>query len=514
MITYILVSLFIISAFLYYLVYIRPKFSPLYKAQQLVEQNQLLDAILEYKKAIDEYPDDFVVHYRLADLYLAVGEIDQAVIHFEKVLEIGKFNYEVDQLSVQKKLAKSYYMRDEIEKAFQTYMDILKNYPADIESLYHIAFICLGQEEFDIAQRYFDRLVKLKNDNYEILFGAGICYYQNMRIQDAIDNFKLAVQIKPQSEIAQIAAAFACNRKRDYRQALGYISKIADTAQDPDVLYLAKRFQAFMLMRLKKHDEGIKLFQDLLDIARKNANDDAELLALYDLGYAYLKNEQTSLAYEAWNELYRRDRNYKNIQYLVTQLRREMEVDKFSKEEAVSVTETITTWMDDAFPQNLLWEMCGLKSTKKYNLKDIVVTTKISYDDGKTVSVSDDVMDRYVALDTENFRIISNRLVSKMGFKVDQILQTYREADGVDFLAINPETKDKVLVWVRRWDKTNVGEITLRNFAQAINDMKVQQGIFITTANLTQAAKESLKKLPKVTVIYPEEITKLLRGLI
>jgi tetratricopeptide (TPR) repeat protein len=233
-------------------------------------------------------------------------------------------------------------MRDEVEKAFQTYMDILKNYPADVESLYHIAFISLGQEEFDIAQRYFDRLLKLKNDNYEILFGAGICYYQNMRIQDAIDNFKSALQIKPQSEIAQISAAFACNRKRDYRQALGYISKIADTAQDPDVQYLAKRFQAFMLMRLKRHEEGIKLFQDLLEIARKNANDDAELLALYDLGYAYLKNEQSSLAYEAWNELYRKDRNYRNIQYLVTQLRKEMEVDKFIKDESTSIMETIT----------------------------------------------------------------------------------------------------------------------------------------------------------------------------
>lgn len=303
-------------------------------------------------------------------------------------------------------------------------------------------------------------------------------------------------------------------RKRDYRQALGYISRIADAAQDPDVLYMAKRFQAFMFMRLKKHEEGIKLFQDLLDIARKNANDDAELLALYDLGYAYLKNEQTSLAYEAWNELYRQDHNYRNVQMLVTQLRREMEVDKFSKEESTSVTDTVISWMDDAFPQNLLWEMCGLKSTKKYNLKDTVVTTKISYDDGKPLSGSDDILERYLSLDTENFRIISNRLVSKMGFKVDQILQTYREADGVDFLAINPETKDKVLVWVRRWTKTNVGEITLRNFAQAVNDIKAQQGIFITTADLTQAAGESLKKLSKVTVIYPEEIAKLLRGLL
>ena len=93
-------------------------------------------------------------------------------------------------------------------------------------------------------------------------------------------------------------------------------------------------------------------------------------------------------------------------------------------------------------------------------------------------------------------------------------MQTYREADGVDFLAVNPETKDKVLIWVRRWTKTNVGEITLRNFAQAINDMKVKQGILITTADLTDIAKETLKQLSKILVIYPDEIEKLLRGLL
>jgi len=191
-----------------------------------------------------------------------------------------------------------------------------------------------------------------------------------------------------------------------------------------------------------------------------------------------------------------------------------MEVDKFVKEESASIMETITAWMEEAFPQNLLWDMCGLKGSKRYNLKDVVVTTRITFDDGKPSSTSDDIIQKYIALDTENFRIISNRLASKLGFKVDQILQTYREADGVDFLAVNPETKDKVLIWVRRWTKTNVGEITLRNFAQAINDMKVKQGILITTADLTDIAKETLKQLSKILVIYPDEIEKLLRGLL
>ena len=66
----------------------------------------------------------------------------------------------------------------------------------------------------------------------------------------------------------------------------------------------------------------------------------------------------------------------------------------------------------------------------------------------------------------------STRLVLKLGNKVDEILHTYRDSDGVDILSQSEENDDKVLVWVRRWKDSKVGEITLRNFAQAVNDIK------------------------------------------
>ena len=50
MISYLVISLLIISGFVYYLVYIRPKFNPLNKAEQFLKTNQLHDAIIEYKK--------------------------------------------------------------------------------------------------------------------------------------------------------------------------------------------------------------------------------------------------------------------------------------------------------------------------------------------------------------------------------------------------------------------------------------------------------------------------------
>ena len=520
LVVYLILGIIFLGGLAYYLFYIKPKLDPRNRAENFLNENRVDEAIMEYKKALENQPDDFVIHHRLANLYFSINEIDQAARHLEQILSLGKFNYEVDKQDIQKKLANVYYLRDDIEQAFQLYMDVLRLYPADIESLYHVAFIALGQEEFDIAQRYFDRLVKLKSESFEVLFGAGICNYQNQRINEAGNYFKEAANLKPQSEIVNIALAFTFDKRRDYRQAIAYIQKVADSASEVQVQFIAKRFLAFLLARLDKMDEAIKLFQQILELTQKNNVEEEELVTLYDLGFACLKGERTDNAYEYWNELYRKDRSFKNVQQLVTQLRKEMETDRHGREEfEVSVMDFIDEWILNPFPPGFLWGICGLKSDKDINIKNIVVTTRVSSDsEGQGSSRSSrsggDNIQPFLDLDTENFRIISNRLVGKMGFKVDQILQTYRESDGVDFLALDQQTKDKTLVWVRRWSKTNVGEITLRNFAQAINDIKAKQGIFITTAELTDAARNSMQKLNKVTVIEPDEVNTFLRGLV
>ncbi len=518
---YLIIGTIFLGGMAYYLFYLKPRMDPRNRAENFLNEDRVDEAIMEYKKALESSPDDFITHHRLANLYFSINEIDQAAQHLEKLLNIGKFNYEVDKQDIQKKLANVFYLRDDIESAFEIYIDVLRMYPADIESLYHVSFIALGQEEFDIAQRYLERLVKLKPDSFEVLFGAGICSYQNQKINEAGNYFKEAANLKPQSEIVNIALAFTFDRKRDYRQSMAYIQKVADSATEVQVLFIAKRYLAFLQARLDKMDEAIKLFQQVLELTQKNNIVDEELVTLYDLGFACLKGEHTDNAYEYWNELYRKDRSFKNVQQLVTQLRKEMETNLHAHDEFdVSVMDYVDEWIMHPFPSGFLWGICGLKSEKELNIKNVMVTTRVSPDSEGQSSGSGryqgggDLVGTLVSLDTENFRIIANRLVSKIGYKVDQILQTYREADGVDFLAIDKQTKDKTLVWVRRWSKTNVGEITLRNFAQAINDIKAKQGLFITTADLTDAARSSMRKLSKVTVIEPEEVNTLLRGLL
>lgn len=517
-----LTTFIILGGISVYIFYFAPKLNPSNRAQELLKENKITDAILEYNKILDENPYDFVINFRVAELLLKIEKFDQAALNLERILDINKFNYEVEKINVEKKLAKIYQYRGETEKSFELYVDIVATYPSDETALYNVAFLCLGQEEFDIAQKYFERLVKIKKKDFDVSFGAGICSYQNQKINECVEFFKTASSLTPESEIANLAMVFAYFRKMDYRKVQGYLEKLLKTSEDPQVKFIVLRLEAFLNVSLKKNHDALSKFEGLLAFVKSNDMIEEINLTLYDLGYAALNDEQSKKAYDYWNELDQLQKNFKNIGELIMALRKEMD-DSDSMEFEQSVFDKIPNWSRKAFHKDFLWEICGLKSREQFDVRKYMAVTVTQTDSGirggslKSENISSDsganLIETFVKLDNDSFRIISNRALEKMGYKIDQILNTYRDPDGVDFLGKSKENGDLVFMGVRRWTKTKVGEIPLRNFAQIVNDHKAKKGVFVSTADLTEGALNSLQNLSKVDVIEAEEFNRYLQGL-
>ncbi len=520
----ILIILSIIAGAVFlYLFYIAPKINPLNKAQNYMDMNMVDEAIREYNKILDRYPTNSMVHFKLAEILFQRDQLDEGVIHLEKILYIDKFNFEVRKADVLRRLGKAYLVRKETEKAFEMYYELLKIHPGDQEALYHVSFIALGQEYFDVAFKYFLRLASQNRKNFDILFGTGMAAYQNHKTDEAIGYFRDALSLEPHSDIGNIAMAFTLYRKKDYKTAVNYAKMVADNSENEDARFIALRLLGFLYVQGKKPIDGVRIFETLLGNARNRDATDDIVAFLYDLGFANLKAEQTELAYDHWNELYQMDRGYKNVHVLTTLLRKEMDTSVKGQQRRESVADYFEGWIKDSFPADFLWKICGLRSEEEADLKRLLARDKNvarsegggSFERGAGSSEAYDRLDFFINMDMENFRIISNRVVAKLGYNVDEILQTYRENDGVDFMARSNEDKGaRTLVWVRRWKGVQVGEIPLRNFAQAINDVKANHGLFITATDLTPAGESAASRLSKVTVIFPEKLAELLANLV
>ncbi|MBN2772515.1 MAG: restriction endonuclease [Spirochaetes bacterium] len=516
---YITMLFVFVSIAAYYFFILAPKLDPRNKANDYVKSKRYDDAIIEYRKILDKNPYDFVVQFRLASIYYDTGQIDEAAALFEKLLEQGKFNIEVEKKSVQKKLAKIYYFREEIEKTFELYLSISSANPSDTEALYHIAFIALGQEEYDFAQRYFEKLLRSSKPDYEIFFGAGICVYQNQKINECVEYFSKALEKRGDSEITIIALLLSLMRKKDYAKAQALASKLTGLTSNNEVTYIAVRLEAINLLLLKKYETAIKKFEELVEYAQNNQMTDELYIALYDTGFACVRADKIRQAEVYWKRLASEKRGFRDIQNMLMTLQREMEKSDTSFDD--SIYDYVEGWVETFVPNNFLWNICGLKAEYTFDIKQYLLSgNRGKYDDvdekdGSTVTKSKvNNVDTFVKLDLETFRIISNRLVQKLGYSVDRIMPTYREHDGIDFMATKKETGETVFVSVRRWTSMRVGEIPLRNFAQQVNEMKAQKGLFVTTADLTDGAMASLDQLRKIDVVLPDDINKYLKGLI
>ncbi len=517
---YLIIVIILVSGLTFYFIYIKPRQDPLNKALGFARQNKFLEAITEYKRVLYTKPDAFNIHFQISDLYIRQENFEQAIYHLNEILRIDRFNLEVQKEIVIKRLAKAYYLTEDIEKAFQKYLELLKLNPDDVEACYQVAFISLGQEEFEIAQRFFERLVKLE-DSFESFFGAGICSYQNNKNEDAVNYFREALSIRSNSDIAILAISFALQRAGKYNEAITYVSKLTNKVTEDNVTYIARRFLSFLNIFAGKNKEGLQMMKDLLELVKEKNMQEELKLSLYDTGFACVKNNELDDAYKYWEQLYQLDNDYEQIKNILKLVKDSLEIGADRDVFESSVYDLIEDWETNSFSPDFLWDICGLKSDKLIDVTNVIMSAKTSKekDSGKQEGLGTDTdyadrIEKFQNLDNETFRMISNRIVIKLGYKVDEILLTYRESDGVDIMATAQENNDKVLIWVRRWKGTRVGEITLRNFAQAINDHKARKGIFITTADLTQAAQESLKRLNKIKVVYPDEVNALTRGLI
>ena len=513
-------AIVVLGIVFYYQWFLAPRLNPRNRAEQYESQNMIPEAIVEYNKILERDSRDFRAHYKLAELFFRQGQVSEAISHYEEILSINRFDQNISKLDILKRISDFYQESGDIQKAFQSYFDILKQNPNDLQCLYQVAFIFLGQEMFDMALKYFERLIAGDKVTFEILFGAGIAALQAQKSVDAVKYFKDALVKDPHSDIGNLAMAFALQKKRDYKAAVNYLKVVIDGTKDPNASFIARRLLGIILVQAKQAGGAVKVFEELLEFAKSNAMDDDVPAILYDLGFAAVKGEKTSVAYDYWNQLYQIDRNFKDIKRLITTLRKEMDTESQKRDPSdESVLDYVETWIKNSFSENYIWEICGLKSEQKIDMRNITVTTRVSQ--GKTDAGTDvdnvvvpESIEHFNNLDVENFRIIANRIVQKLGYSVDEIMTTYRENDGVDFMAHTVIDKKKTLVWVRRWRGINVGEIPLRNFAQAINDTKSKAGLFITTTPLTPSAEQSLAHLTKITLITPEQVGDLLSGLV
>lgn len=179
---------------------IDPFYAPLYFTYGMMykEKGDTAKAIEQFQIAVEREPDYYDAYIILGSLSAAQGD-SIAIDYYKNALRILPDSYEAYY-----SIAMFYQVNDNPEQAIETYKQMLNisrnSFPNVFFNLGYIEMIFYG--EFNAAIAYFDSAIQIQ-ENYPAAYcNVGYCYEQLNDKSNAEFNYKKALQLEPNFNIA------------------------------------------------------------------------------------------------------------------------------------------------------------------------------------------------------------------------------------------------------------------------------------------------------------------------
>jgi tetratricopeptide (TPR) repeat protein len=183
--------------------------------EALLKKGKLDEAILEYQKALEIKPKDAEAHRDLGNVFLKKGKLDEAVLEYQKALEI-KPNF----LGAHSNLAGALFQKGQMNEAVEQLQEALELRPekgAEAAVRYNLGNVLSQKGQLNEALAQYQKSVEINPDYAEARNGLGVALAKKGQMYEAIGQFEEALRIRPDFSPAQdnLARARAMVRQSD-----------------------------------------------------------------------------------------------------------------------------------------------------------------------------------------------------------------------------------------------------------------------------------------------------------
>ena len=157
-------------------------------------ENNLSQAIREYEKALIYDPSSPSIHLRLGVDYIWKGEYNKAIEQLELALK-----YNPQDTHSRFLLALLYASQKNLTQTIEQYKQIIQLEPEGFENnpfiFYNLGIAYLRTDKFDLAIENFKKAVELRPQDAKLYLVLGLAYFNIENYLEALKNFELAVQL-------------------------------------------------------------------------------------------------------------------------------------------------------------------------------------------------------------------------------------------------------------------------------------------------------------------------------
>lgn len=513
--------------------------------------------INDLKKSLEDNPQDYDSMAELAFLEDETGDYESSINRYEKLIEARYFE-DFEQLQICKRLEDKYDKLGDKEKSFIYSAKIIKLEPDNIFYLVKIGTI-LGENGYNlVASYYFNKALLSKNEfEIESLKVAAFSFFN-------IKDYKKSIKFL--EEFYKRIARFSNRNSEEIHEieksliSLYIISDELNIAKsfiesiliekdiDDDFTFYINKMYLFILYKLGDNERFKKVYDNLYELySLKDANVDyADLIFDYSFYSYFLREMELSVKYFETIKLFNEPRfniydidiilEYLNqidkATYQLTLLRKEKSNLNNGKyindnyERYIDKT-NIETWENSIN----IWEKSFVDLSYMSNLIQIEKTVNIdgkiledlknavdsseSYKPEQTTKKVDKIYDLHIS---EFKKLCKNIIISKLSYIISQEYEDkFNGGNGnegeVNYLAYNIKgsKKELTLISFKRWKKSSIGELVVRDFYMMVNEVDAKNGILIVPTELSNSARSYVSHNDRITVYSRDQFNNLLK---
>ncbi len=310
-ITYILIFVFFVLFAIFGLyifsTYVFPR--KIEEIARMIEIGQTKLAIKKLDEILEKDDRNVYAHYLLAEAYIKENNIQYAILEYRQVLKIAKFNEQVQEIDVRRKLAKIYMDKKAVEDAKKEFIILTKLEPLNFEYFFQLGVIYYDAGVVDRAAAYFRKSISNNNKHDMSFYYLGQMLYRSGNFNEAKQMFIDTIKIDVANYKAHYFLGLVLRQLGDYEWAI----KEFEAAQKDDEIkvkcFLAK---GTCYLEREMYPKAIIEFERGLKFAKRGS--DTELNLRYFLAGAQENIRDLQSAISNWEQIAAVNRSFKDVQ--------------------------------------------------------------------------------------------------------------------------------------------------------------------------------------------------------
>jgi len=193
----------------------------------LEAQGHLDDALLHFEKAVELRPDEADAHYNLGEALVRKGRTEDGLVQYRKALEI-----QPDFPDTQNNLAGVLVQKGKADESIAFYKLALKSEPYSASIHNNLGYALVQSGHWDEGVVHYQKAVELQPRFAEAHYNLGNAFLQKGRLVEAVVQFQTVVEIQPGYPSAQNNLGYTLLQQNRPAEAIAHLRKALEVNPD------------------------------------------------------------------------------------------------------------------------------------------------------------------------------------------------------------------------------------------------------------------------------------------